>query len=108
MIQLEFENVCELVVGFGQKGVRAEDVAANVWREAAEYLATDVPVGPHLADQWMLPLALAALQGSGGAYRTMPLTDHSYTHLEILQQFLSIQVDLHEENSQCVRIDVKS
>jgi RNA 3'-terminal phosphate cyclase (ATP) len=87
--------------------VRAEDVAASVWQETAEYLATDVPVGPHLADQWMLPLALAALQGTGGAYRTMPLTGHSYTHLEILQKFLPIQIGLQEENAQCVRIDIR-
>jgi len=107
MIQMQFENICELFVGFGQKGVRAEDVGARVWQEASEYLATDVPVGPHLADQWMLPLALSAMQGSGGTYRTMPLTGHSYTHLDVLQKFLPIQVQLHEEASQCVRIEIK-
>ena len=35
------------------------------------YLAADVPAGPHLADQLLLPLGIAAYQKTGGgAFRS--------------------------------------
>jgi RNA 3'-terminal phosphate cyclase (ATP) len=91
MIELESENVTEVFAGFGQMGVKAEEVAMGAVREAREYLAADVPVGMHLADQLMLPLGIGAWQGmGGGTFRTLPLSRHSETHLEILRMFLEI------------------
>jgi len=107
MIEIESETVTEVFTAFGRKGVPAEQVAAEVWSEASRYLQAEVPVGPHLADQLMLPLAIGAHQGSGGGqYRTLELTSHSRTHLELLDWFL--QVDIEVESPQrddvCVRI----
>ena len=104
MIELEAEHVTEVFTGFGERGVRAEDVAMQALREAEEYLAADMPVGTHLADQLMLPLGIGAYLGSGGSvFRTMELSLHSTTHLEILRRFLEIgiQVD-REDNGNCV------
>ncbi len=96
MIELEGQHVTEVFIAFGQLGVRAEDVAKEVLRQAEEYLAAGVPVGKHLADQLMLPLGIAAYRGSGGGvFRTMDLTPHATTHLEILRQFL--ELDIHVE-----------
>ena len=50
------DEVTEMFTSFGEKQVRAEEVAQRALREAQEYLAADVPVGPHLADQWALML----------------------------------------------------
>jgi RNA 3'-terminal phosphate cyclase (ATP) len=92
MIEIQSENVVEVFTAFGQKGVRAEDVALDGLRKAQEYLDSGVPVGKHLADQLMLPLAIGAFLGSGGgAFRTMELTPHSATHLEIIRSFLAIE-----------------
>ena len=91
MIELEAEHVTEVFTGFGERGVRAEDVAMQALREAEGYLAAGVPVGTHLADQLMLPLGIGAYLGSGGGmFRTMQLSLHSTTHLEILRRFLEI------------------
>jgi RNA 3'-terminal phosphate cyclase (ATP) len=77
-----------------------------VWREARDYLEADVPVGPHLADQIMLPLGIAAQSGRGGAFRTNHLTHHATTHLEILRKFLGVDVDVEPsaEGTSLVRI----
>ena len=57
-ITLEHENVIEVFTGFGEKGVRAEDVAEQAAAEAGAYLSAMAPVGEHLADQLLLPMAL--------------------------------------------------
>ena len=53
------EQVTEVFTGFGQRGVTAEAVAQHALTEAKDYLASGAPVGNHLADQLILPLALA-------------------------------------------------
>jgi RNA 3'-terminal phosphate cyclase (ATP) len=59
LLEVESEHVTELFSGFGAIGVRAEAVAERVANEARRYLAAGVPVGPHLADQLLLPVALS-------------------------------------------------
>ena len=104
MIELETKNVTEIFTGFGQLGVKAEDVAMQSLREAQDYLEADVPVGIHLADQLMLPLGIGAWLGSGGGvFRTMELSLHAATHLEILARFLGIPFDVNrEEHDRCL------
>jgi RNA 3'-terminal phosphate cyclase (ATP) len=98
MIELESEHVTEVFTAFGQLGVKAEEVAMQALREAREYLAADVPVGIHLADQLMLPLAIGLYLGTGGgAFRTMKLTPHGTTHLEVIRDFLGVVAQVNQE-----------
>ena len=96
MLELDSGNVRELFTGFGRKGVKAEDVARKVYRDAKPYLESEYPVGEHLADQIILPLGLAASQGQTSSFVTEPLSLHSTTHIEILKLFLDIDVDIEE------------
>jgi RNA 3'-terminal phosphate cyclase (ATP) len=99
MIQLNCEQINEMFTGFGVIGVRAEQIARKVLREARDYIATNVPVGPHLADQLMLPMSLAAAHGSPSEFRTMPLTQHSLTQKTIIEQFLPVDIKLTEDET---------
>lgn len=90
---IESEHVTEVFTGFGEKSVRAETVAEGVAREVAAYLRAAVPVGQHLADQLLLPLALA----KGGAFRTQELTLHTRTQLELLRDTLGAQFTVHQD-----------
>ena len=74
----------EIFTAFGSRGRPAEAVAAGLVEEVLAFLALDVPVGPHLADQLLLPMALAG----EGAFLTGPLTPHSLTNAEIIGRFL--------------------
>lgn len=101
---VESEHVTEVITGFGERGVRAEAVAKAVAEETKRYLATDVPVGEHLADQLLLPLALA----KGGTFRTLGLSMHTKTQIEILKLFLDVKVNVIQEEADVVRITVDS
>lgn len=94
LIELQFEHVTEVFTGFGRVGIKAEQVANSTLKEARTYLEAEAPVGRHLADQLLLPLGVAAfLGGVGGSFRTMALTPHSTTHIELLRRFLGIDIE---------------
>lgn len=107
LIELASDGVTELFTGFGEKSVSAEAVAEGVWREAEAYLAADVPLGPHLADQWLLPLALAVYHGRrGGVFRTQTPTLHTTTHIDLLREWLGTPIEVREEGPDQFRIQV--
>lgn len=88
--ELECEAITEVFTGFGERGVRAETVARRLAGEIREYLEADVPVDRHLADQLILPMAMAG----GGAFRTLAPTQHTFTNIEVVKQFLDITVSI--------------
>ena len=57
-------------------------------QEVKDYLSHQAPVGPHLADQLMIPMALAGLQGKVGRYWATELTEHTRTNARTLEAFL--------------------
>ncbi len=86
VIEVESEHVTEIFTGFGERGVPAETVAQRAAQQARKYLSDDIPVGEHLADQLLIPLALAG----GGAFRTRELSRHAETNIEVIQRFLDV------------------
>jgi RNA 3'-terminal phosphate cyclase (ATP) len=89
-VEVQSEHLTEVFTGFGERGVKAETVAAKVAEEAREYLAADVPVGRHLADQLLLPFALAG----SGSFKTLELTPHSLTNIEVIKHFCAVEVQV--------------
>lgn len=96
LLAVESEHVTEVFTGFGEPGVRAEQVARRVIDALRRYLAAGVPVGPHLADQLILPLAIAAARqpATPSVFRTLPLTQHALTHIAVVQSFLGLPIDV--------------
>ncbi len=99
--EVESEHVTEVFTGFGEKQVRAETVANVCADEVLAYLATDAPVGPHLADQLVLLLALAG----HGTFRTTTPTKHTRTQLDVIPRFLSTSIFCTEETGGAWRIE---
>ena len=89
LIEIERAGGRELVSAFGEKGLRAERVAQQACDDAAAFLAADVPVGEHLADQLLLPLAVAG----GGRFRSMPLSLHATTNIATIRAFLDVAIE---------------
>jgi RNA 3'-terminal phosphate cyclase (ATP) len=94
LVELVAEHVTEVFTGFGEKNVRAETVADRAATEVLEHIASDVPVGPHLADQLVLLLALAR----GGAFVTSSPTLHTRTQLAVIERFIGAVVSASEES----------
>jgi RNA 3'-terminal phosphate cyclase (ATP) len=93
LVEVERAAGRELVSAFGEKGLRAERVAEQACDELAAFLAAGVPVGVHLADQLLLPLAVAG----GGRFRTLPLSLHATTSIATIQAFLDIAIHVAPE-----------
>jgi RNA 3'-terminal phosphate cyclase (ATP) len=93
VLELESEAVTEIFTAIGEVGVSAEAVADRVVKEMRSYLTAAVPVGEHLADQLLLPLALAG----SGSYRTLPLSLHAKTQIELIPEFLDVRIEAMEE-----------
>ena len=89
MLAVESAHVTEVFTGFGSRGTSAEAVADAAVDEAQRYLAVGAPVGPHLADQLLVFLAMAGAAGAGGgSFVTGPLTLHATTNMEVIRRFL--------------------
>lgn len=87
-IELAMSHHSEIATGFGRKGVPAAEVAAGAIEEALEYLASGMPIGRHLADQLVIPLAMSG----GGRFRTGSPTSHTTTNIAVVQQFLPVPI----------------
>jgi RNA 3'-terminal phosphate cyclase (ATP) len=83
------EHVVETFSGFGERGVRAEQVADAVVDQVRQYLSSSAPVGEYLTDQLLLPLVLA---GSGG-FRSVGLSSHAKTNIEVIRKFLPVTIE---------------
>ncbi len=101
-VTVQCEHITEVFSGFGERGVRAETVAERLTSEVKEYLDAGVPVGPYLADQLLLPLALA----SGGKFLTLPPTSHTTTCIWVIEQFLPVSFTLTRQDAQRFWIEV--
>ncbi|HYT58153.1 MAG TPA: RNA 3'-terminal phosphate cyclase, partial [Verrucomicrobiae bacterium] len=102
LLEVECANVIEVFTGFGERNVRAEIVADRVVTETRRYLAANVAVGEHLADQLLVPMALM----KGGTFTTLPLSRHSQTNIDTIRKFLSAKIGVCVENNRSCTVEV--
>jgi RNA 3'-terminal phosphate cyclase (ATP) len=95
LLEVEAEHVTEICTAFGERGLRAEAVARKAAGDMGNYLRGRAPVGPWLADQLLVPLALAG----GGAFRTSSPTLHTRTNIEVIETLLDVDVQLKQKAS---------
>lgn len=88
MIEIESESLTEMFTRIGERGVRAEIIAEQAADEAITYLNSDAPVGEHLADQLLIPLALCG----GGSFATSSFSLHTQTNIEVIKRFLDVDI----------------
>lgn len=103
---MAYAHVSEVVTVFGEKGVSAEQVAGALVKDVKAYQASEGALGQHLADQWMLPLALAVLERGGEAsFTCTEMTEHATTNIGVIEKFLPVRFDVAPgDASSCVRV----
>ena len=92
LLGARFANVCEISTGIAQLGKSAEAVATAAAKGLRGYLASKAPVGVHLADQLLLPMALAG----GGKFHTLYISDHTRTNMALIEQFLPVKFSVED------------
>lgn len=103
LLGARFAKVCEITTGIAQMGKSAEAVATGAAKSLRGYLASSAPVGAHLADQLLLPMALAG----GGLLHTISITDHSRTNMALIEQFLPVKFSVKELDGGVKAVTVK-
>ncbi len=83
LLEAQYEHVTEIVSGFGKLGVSAESLAKTAAQRMAGYVESTAFAGPYLADQLLLPFALAGR----GEFTTVKPSQHSRTAADIVDRF---------------------
>ncbi|OYV05022.1 MAG: RNA 3'-phosphate cyclase, partial [Verrucomicrobiales bacterium VVV1] len=102
LIEAEREGRIEMTSAFGEHGVSAERVGHRAAKAMKDFLGTGRPVGRHLADQLLLPMALAG----SGAFATMSPDAHEPTNISVIEKFLPVKIRLEdgERGARIVRV----
>jgi len=95
MLTLEYEQLTEVFTSFGALGRSAESVAEEAANEACEYLLHPAPVGPHLADQLLLPMVLGGLT----TFATCEPTPHFLSNADVIAAFTGKRIVAKREGS---------
>ncbi len=103
LLEAAFEHVTEIVSGFGKLGVSAERLASTAANRMAGYLASDAFAGPYLADQLLLPFALAG----GGSFTTVKPSQHSLTAADIIERFTGRRTTFELQENGTHRVTIR-
>lgn len=87
----EYEEALAGFSALGQRGKPSEAVAEEACQTLLAFHASGAPVDRHLADQLLLPMALA--DGSS-RFRTAHITQHLLTNAHIIRQFLPVRITI--------------
>jgi len=103
VLEIEAEHVTAVFTGFGERGRAAEEVAREAVEAAKAWLEAGVSVDENLADQLLLPLALAGR----GSFRTTKPSLHATTNATVIQRFLPNSIGFEQESELVWNISVK-
>lgn len=103
LIEVAHAGVTEVFAAFGERGLPAEAVADQAAGETRRYLESPAAVGEHLADQLLLPMALAG----GGVFTTVTASSHLLTNIEVIEKFLPVEIAVTSLAEDCYRVEVE-
>ena len=103
IVELKTSALTEQFTGHGQHGVRAETLAKRLAEEVRAHLVSEAPVGEHLADQLLLPMAL----GAGGTFVCAELSDHARTNMDVIRAFGVADFAVEQEARKRWRVEVR-
>lgn len=75
----------EVFTAFGDRGKHPPELVRELVDEVRAYLASDAVAGIHLADQLLLPFAIAGK----GSFTAVELTEHTTTNAAVIEKFFS-------------------
>lgn len=94
----------ELFSACGERGVSAEVVAERLALQVKRYLASPACIGEHLADQLLLPMALAG----GGEFTTCIASGHLRSNAALIEKFVAVEIDIEAADDALFHVRVRS
>jgi RNA 3'-terminal phosphate cyclase (ATP) len=101
-VRAQFAGHAPTFTGHGARGVSAENVARMLADEVDAYLASEACVDEYLADQRLVPMALA----SGGSFSTTAASDHLRSNARLVEKFLPVEISVDEQAHNHWRVTV--
>ena len=95
LAEIETESHTEVFSSFGGRDVPSGKVVEALVNQVREFTTSDAPVGEYLADQLMIPLALAG----GGSYRAIKASLHARTNKDVIARFLGTGMRIEDSSS---------
>lgn len=103
MVEVGTPCITEVFTGFGRLGASAEHVASEAAGAVRSYLSSEAFAGECLADQMLLPLALAR----AGSFTTTKITLHAQTNMRVIESFLPVAFPT-QKNERYVQVCVEA
>lgn len=97
LVEATFDHGSELCATFGEHGTSSEKVGRRAAKMMNDFIGNGAAVGRHLADQLLLPMALAG----GGRFTTMPPDNHVPTNIAVIEKFLPVKFEVKQEERVC-------
>ncbi len=93
LLERSYEHATEIASAFGEKGMPAGTVAHQALDRYRAHVASNAVVSEHLADQLLVPFALAG----EGEFITGHPSSHAVTNAQTIGQFLGTKIEFHQE-----------
>lgn len=103
LLEIACSEVTELFSSVGQSGVRAERVADQAVEQARQWLHSGAAVAEHLADQLLLPLAMAG----SGSFSTPRMSEHLSSNIQVIQRFLDLDIGCSQANERALQVELQ-
>ncbi len=100
----EYESGQAGFSALGAKGKPSEQVADEACQELKAFHAGGAPVDAHLADQLLLPMALAAGRSE---FRTQRVTSHLLTNAHVIRQFIPVRIEISGQEGETGEVVVE-
>jgi len=97
----EYEHAVAGFSSLGERGKPAEKVAEEACSEFIAYHQSEACLDKHLADQLILPMALAS---GPSAFTTCEVTMHLLTNVWVVEQFLDVRFEIEGEEGEKGRV----
>ncbi|UPG94507.1 RNA 3'-terminal phosphate cyclase [Luteibacter aegosomatissinici] len=92
-IRFATDHGAAVFTGFGEKRVTAEAVAERVCADAKAWMEAGVFADTYLADQLLLPMALAGR----GSFTTLAPSEHTRSNAALIEKFLPVEFAFRDD-----------
>ena len=90
-------------IELGQKGVQFEKLCKRLKKRVNSYHKQKAPVDEYLADQLLIPMALA----EEGSFKTCMWSSHASTNAEVIRKFTGVRIEHQQNDDRTISVEVK-